>query len=79
MSAFPVDAPLDRVVQALERLGFRRVRVGNHIALARQNADGTTTPMTIPNHARLKRSTLRSALTQARIDREDFLREYDAL
>jgi hypothetical protein len=56
-----------------------RVREGNHIALERQNADGTTTPMTLPNHRFLKSSTLRTALTQAGIVREDFLAAYEAV
>ena len=79
MPKFPIDAPLERVIQALEQLGFVRVREGNHIALERQNEDGTSTPMTLPNHAKLKSSTLRTALTQAGIAREDFLRAYDTV
>ena len=78
MPKFPVDAPLDRVINALELLGFVLVRSGNHIATERQNADGTATPMTIPNHRKLKSSTLRTALTQASIAREDFLVAYEA-
>ncbi len=41
----------------LERLGFSLVRTGNHIALIRENLDGTRTPLTIPNHRRIKGST----------------------
>lgn len=77
MPRFPVDAPLDRVVRALERLGFERVREGNHIALLRRNADGSVTPMTIPNHRRLKSSTLRVILRQSGIERDDFLNAYE--
>jgi predicted RNA binding protein YcfA (HicA-like mRNA interferase family) len=78
MLKFPIDAPIERIVKALEQLGFIEVRRGNHIALERQNTDGTTTPMTIPNHRKLKSSTLRTALTQAAIAREDFLAAYEA-
>ncbi len=74
---FPRDAPLSQVLSALENLGFHVVRRGNHIALARSNADGTTTPMTIPNHRQLKASTLRTILSQAGIDRDTLILEYD--
>lgn len=77
MGKFPIDAPASRVRQALERLGFRTVREGNHIAMVRQNADGTRTPLTMPNHPRIKSSTLRTILTQANIARDDFLRAYE--
>jgi len=79
MPAFPVDAPLERVIKALERLGFHVVREGNHIALVRENPDGTRTPLTMPNHRRLKSSTLRTILTQSRIPRDDFLTAYEAV
>ena len=77
MNKFPVDAPVGRVMLSLERLGFRLVREGNHISMVRENMDGTRTPLTMPNHPRLKSSTLRTILTQAGISREDFLRAYD--
>ena len=74
---FPVDAPISKVVKALEHLGFHLVRKGNHIAMVRENLDGTRTPLTMPNHRRLKRSTLRTILTQANIPRDEFLQVYD--
>jgi len=77
MSKFPLDAPIGRVLWALQRLGFTLVREGNHISMLRKNSDGTHTPMTIPNHATIKKSTLRTALTQAGISREAFLKAYD--
>jgi len=79
MPKFPVDAPIERVLKALQMLGFVVVREGNHIALLRQNPDGTSTPMTLPNHRVIKSSTLRTILTQARVDREDFLTAYESL
>jgi predicted RNA binding protein YcfA (HicA-like mRNA interferase family) len=79
MAKFPVDAPIERVLKALQLIGFVIVREGNHIALLRQNPDGTSTPMTLPNHRHVKSSTLRAILTQARINREDFLTAYESL
>jgi predicted RNA binding protein YcfA (HicA-like mRNA interferase family) len=70
---FPTDAPRQRVLAVLAKLGFLVVREGNHVALVRSNPDGTTTPMTIPNHPTIKGSTLRTICRQAGIPREDFL------
>ncbi|MBI4535856.1 MAG: type II toxin-antitoxin system HicA family toxin [Ignavibacteriae bacterium] len=73
---FPVDAPRNSVLKAIELLGFVVVREGNHIILERKNADGTITPLVLPNHRLIKSSTLRRTLTQAGIDREGFLDAY---
>lgn len=74
---FPVDAPKKRVVKTLEMLGFQIVREREHIAMSRQNPDGTKTPLTMPNHPKIKGSTLRTICTQAGISREDFLRAFE--
>lgn len=77
MPKFPVDAPQAKVVKALQKLGFRLVREGNHISMSRENADGTRTPLTMPNHRTLKSSTLRTILSQSGISREEFLKMYE--
>jgi predicted RNA binding protein YcfA (HicA-like mRNA interferase family) len=76
MLAFPKDAPKRRVIKALERLGFRLVSMKQHIAMARDNPDGSQTPLTMPNHRLIKSSTLRTICAQAGIARDDFLRAY---
>ena len=78
MARFPTDAPLERVIKAFERLGFRLVRQGKHLAMVREEPDGTRPPLTIPAHRRLKRLTLRLILTQAAIPRDAFMKVYEA-
>ncbi|MBC8497286.1 MAG: type II toxin-antitoxin system HicA family toxin [Anaerolineales bacterium] len=77
MPKFPVDAPIKRVIKSFKQLGFRIVRAGNHISMMRENSDGSRTPLTMPNHSRIKGSTLRTILSQAGISRDDFLKVYE--
>jgi predicted RNA binding protein YcfA (HicA-like mRNA interferase family) len=65
------------LLRALEALGFVLVRRGNHIAMVRENADGTRTPLTLPNHRRVKGSTLPTILRQSNIPRDAFLEALD--
>ena len=79
MPKFPVDVPIDKVIKTLDKLGFRLIREGNHISMLRENSDGTRTPLTMPNHRRIKGSTLRAILTQSGISRDEFLDIYEKL
>ncbi len=77
MSRFPADVPRAKAIRTLEKLGFRVVRKGNHISMARENLDGSQTPLTMPNHRRIKGATLRRICTQSGISRVDFLNAYE--
>ena len=77
MFKFPVDAPRAKVIKTLEQLGFRIVREREHIAMIRENLNGTKTPLTMPSHRFIKSSTLRLIYTQSGIKREEFLRSYE--
>jgi predicted RNA binding protein YcfA (HicA-like mRNA interferase family) len=76
---FPKDIPKQKAIKVLEILGFKIVREGNHIAMVKENPDGTKVPLTLPNHKRIKGSTLRHICTQAGIDRKTFLEIYKNL
>jgi predicted RNA binding protein YcfA (HicA-like mRNA interferase family) len=77
MPKFPVDAPKQRVIKSFEVLGFKMIREKEHISMERINPDGTKTPLTMPNHSKIKASTLRIICTQAGIARDDFLNAYE--
>ncbi len=58
-------------------LGFRIVREKEHISMVRENSDGTKTLLTMPNHPKIKASTLRTICTQAGISINEFLKTYN--
>ena len=60
-------------VKALRRLEFVVIRqIGRHVDLW---SDETRVLVTVPNHEELARGTLLSIIKQARVTREEFLRE----
>lgn len=77
MPHFPADVRKADVIRAFERLGFTVIREREHIALVRLNPDGSRTPLTLPNHARIKGPTLRAACSQSGIQRDQFLAALD--
>jgi predicted RNA binding protein YcfA (HicA-like mRNA interferase family) len=79
MSKFPIDAPKANVIKTFETLGFRVVREKEHISMERKNSDGGKTPLTMPNHPKIKASTLRTICTQAGIPRDDFIKAYQKI
>jgi predicted RNA binding protein YcfA (HicA-like mRNA interferase family) len=76
VNKFPVDAPKRKVIKALQNLGFRVIREKAHISMLREQPNGTKTPLTMPNHPKIKASTIRTICTQAGISREEFLDAY---
>ena len=77
MTKFPRYAPKRKVVKALEKFGFEVIREGNRISMSRINPDGSKTPLTMPNHEKIKSSTLLMILRQAGIARDEFVEVYN--
>ena len=76
MAKFPVDAPKRKVLKALKILGFQPVREKEHISMVRETPGGSKTPLTMPNHPKIKASTLRTICSQSGITRDEFLKAY---
>lgn len=73
MPEFPVDAPKAKVLGTLQRLGFRIIREAEHIAMVRENSDGTRTPLTMPNLRKIKGLTRRAIGRQSGLSRDDVI------
>ena len=65
------------MIKAPGFLGFQIVRERGHISMLRENPDGSKTPLTMPNHPKIKTSTLRTICTQAGISKDEFFKVYD--
>ncbi len=69
-SKYPVLTP-NEVIKTLKKFGFKFVsQKGSHL----KYSDGKYTTI-IPNHSEVAKGTLKSILTLAHIDLEDFLAE----
>jgi hypothetical protein len=55
------------------------VRKREHISMIQKNPDGTKTPLTVPNHSKIKGSTLRVICTQSKIPRDEFMKALDEI
>ena len=74
ISKFPVDAPKQRVIKALELLGFHLIREKEHISMERINPDGSKTPLTMHNHTKIKSSTLKQFVLRREFHEMIFLK-----
>ncbi len=58
MNKWPHDISKQDVLRILNKLGFKTIREKKHIFMVRINNDGTKTPLTMPNHPKIKGSIL---------------------
>jgi predicted RNA binding protein YcfA (HicA-like mRNA interferase family) len=79
MYKFPADIPKSKVIKVLQLLGFTIIREKEHISMLRVNEDGTKTPLTMPNHLKIKGTTLRAICSQVGISREQFMNIFQSL
>ncbi len=66
--AMNIDTPKGKVIKALKKLGYELVREREHLNF--KNAQGT--PLSIPNHKKIKGSTLSTVMVRAGIDKGEF-------
>jgi hypothetical protein len=77
IAKFPAEAPKRRVMKTLKNLGFEIIREKEHISMLRIDSEGNKTPLTIPNHSIINGALLRLICTQAGINRDEFVEEYN--
>ncbi len=64
-----------KVIAALERLGFTRVRTkGSHLVMQRVDSTGRRLVCVVPLHDDIAVGTLRSVLRQGGVDPDEFIR-----
>jgi len=76
MDKWPAEVEKEKVIKVFEKIGFKIVRIGNHISMVKINTDGSKIPLTMPNHRKIKGVTLRIICRQSGIKREEFLKIY---
>ena len=72
---FPIDMKPSRVIKALHKLGFYECRktANSHIVLKhRENGES----ICLPNHKRLKMSTVSKELRNSGVDKKEFMEYY---
>ncbi len=72
MPKLPVLSGQD-VRRVLESFGYRLVRQrGSHMVMQRENEDGGTTTIPVPDHDELRTGTLRSIIRQSGLSTKEF-------
>ena len=77
MPKFPTDAPIDQVIKARRASWVPASQNGQSYCYGQRQSGWFATPLTMPNHRRIKSSTLRTILTQGGISRDEFLEAYE--
>jgi len=77
---FLIDALRRKVIKAFETFGFKVVKVEITYQIVGENPDRTKTPLTMPNHERIKGSTLRVICREVGIKEKNsqkLMKEYE--
>ena len=76
MRAYPSDAPIARVIRALEALGFTTVSAREHVILTPPEERYEVRIIVLDRAWTISRGALRWTITRANLPREDFLDAY---
>lgn len=76
-NSIPEVAPKEKIMIALEYLGYHVVRQGTHIAMSYFSNSGVQFPLTIPDQVSYKASTIRAIISKAGISKQDFIQAYN--